>query len=70
MTRDTNDRVVDPEQGSREPGRPMYELASTDNLDGLLAVLPPDIAAAAGLVRSGALVASAGVDLPWTEGAT
>src|SRR5690242_6369221 len=46
MTRDMNDRVIDPEEGLREPGRPMYELASTDNLDGLLAVLPPDIAAA------------------------
>jgi stage III sporulation protein SpoIIIAA len=28
----------------REAARPAYELASTDNLDGLLAVLPPDIA--------------------------
>ncbi len=46
MARDTSDRVMNPEEGSREPGRPMYELASTDNLDGLLAVLPPDIAAA------------------------
>ena len=46
MTRDTNDRSGNFEEGSREPGRPMYELASTDNLDGLLAVLPPDIAAA------------------------
>ncbi len=27
----------------RELSRPTYELASTDNLDGLLAVLPPDI---------------------------
>ena len=29
----------------------MYELASTDNLDGLLAVLPPDIAAAVSTLR-------------------
>ncbi len=46
MTRDTIDRVTNLEESTREPGRPMYELASTDNLDGLLAVLPPDIAAA------------------------
>ena len=34
------------------------------------AILRRDIAAAAALVRSGALVAAAGADLPWTEGAT
>jgi histidine ammonia-lyase len=32
--------------------------------------LAPDIAQAAELVRSGALVASASTELPWTEGAT
>ena len=32
--------------------------------------LAPDIARAAELVRSGTLVASAGTELPWTEGAT
>ena len=32
--------------------------------------LAPDIAAAAELVRSGALIAAAGTELPWTEGAT
>jgi stage III sporulation protein SpoIIIAA len=33
---------------SREATRPTYELASTDNLDVLLAVLPPDVSAAIG----------------------
>lgn len=51
MTRDTTDRDTDHEDGPRESGRPMYELASTDNLDGLLAVLPPDIAAAVSTLR-------------------
>ena len=32
--------------GDRELSRPLYELASTDNLDVLLAVLPPRISEA------------------------
>ena len=35
-----------PRESSREPVRPTYELASTDNLDVLLAVLPPDVSRA------------------------
>ena len=35
-------RILD---GTRESARPTYELASTDNLDVLLAVLPPRISA-------------------------
>lgn len=34
---------VDQQNVKRESSRPTYELATTDNLDGLLAVLPPDI---------------------------
>jgi hypothetical protein len=33
-------------EGHRESSRPTYELASTDNLDVLLAVLPPRISEA------------------------
>jgi stage III sporulation protein SpoIIIAA len=42
-----------PREVPRQPSRPHYEQASTDNLDVLLAVLPPDISAA---------VVAAGVD--------